>query len=62
VLITPPPISQISRNPGIEEFIDALSVIQDKEIVVQLKSDLVEHMWGLYGSMSRPYVPKSRSG
>jgi len=53
-----PPITQLSANPGIEEFIDALSVIQDKETAVLLKSDLVEHMWVLYASSSGPFTPK----
>jgi len=56
-----PPIASVRSNASIEEFMDALSEIQDKEAARNLKADLVEHMWGLYGSMSGPFAPKSNS-
>src|SRR5207237_8970224 len=53
-----PPIAPLRAVPGIDEFIDTYSVIQDKTTAHQLKRDLVDHMWALYGSSSGHFAPK----
>jgi hypothetical protein len=51
-----PPLTPLRVVPGIE-FIDAYSLIHDKSTAQQLKLDLIDHMWELYGSKSEPFAP-----
>jgi hypothetical protein len=55
-----PPIQQVVNVPGIEELVDAYSVIQDQSTARILKSDLIDHMWSLYGSSSGPFGKRNR--
>jgi hypothetical protein len=52
-----PPITPLRVVPEIEEFMEAYSLIHDKSTAQQLKLDLINHMWELYGSKSRPFAP-----
>jgi hypothetical protein len=52
-----PPITPLNVVPRIEEFIEAYSLIHDKYTAQQLKLDLIDHMWELYGSKSEPFAP-----
>jgi hypothetical protein len=52
-----PPITPLRVVPGIEEFMEAYSLIHDKSTSQQFKLDLIDHMWELYGSKSRPFAP-----
>jgi hypothetical protein len=52
-----PPITPLRVLPGIEEFMKAYSLIYDKSTAQQLKLDLIDHMWELYGSKSGPFAP-----
>jgi hypothetical protein len=53
-----PTITPLRAIPGIDEVIDAYSLIQDRTTSHQLQLDLIEHMWGLKGSSSGPFAPK----
>ena len=49
------------ENPpvcNIADFIDAQTYIRNKETCHHLRSDLVEHIWGLYGSGTGPFARK----
>jgi hypothetical protein len=52
-----PPITPLRVLPGIEEFMKTYSLIYDKSTAQQLKLDLIDHMWKLYGSKSGPFAP-----
>jgi hypothetical protein len=52
-----PSITLLRVVPGIEEFMEAYSSIHDKSTTQQLKLDLIDHMWELYGSKSEPFSP-----
>jgi hypothetical protein len=52
LLITP-----LMLVPGIEEFMEAYSLIHDKSSTQQLKLDLSDHIWEPYGSKSGPFAP-----
>jgi hypothetical protein len=45
--------------PTIEEVNEAYSLIEEKSTAQQLKKDLIEHMWELYGSKSGPFAKES---
>jgi hypothetical protein len=55
-----PPLHHLVNIPIIVELIDAYSIIQDQSTARYLKSDLVEHMWMLYGSNSGPFARTTR--
>jgi hypothetical protein len=55
-----PPLHHLVNIPSIDELIDAYSIIQDQSTARSLKSDLVEHMWTLYGSNSGPFARTTR--
>jgi hypothetical protein len=57
--VADPPISQERDIPRIEQFLDAQAIIQDKETNHQLQTNLMEHMWNLYGTSSGPFTPKA---
>jgi hypothetical protein len=52
-----PAISQHRDVPEIAQFMDAYNYIQDKETCLQLKSDLIDHTWNLYGTRTGPFAP-----
>ncbi|KAL6647174.1 hypothetical protein ACP70R_014611 [Stipagrostis hirtigluma subsp. patula] len=52
-----PPITPLRTVHGIDEYMEAYSLIQDKSTHQQLKLDLIDHMWQLYGSKSGPFAP-----
>jgi hypothetical protein len=54
-----PPITTSRSMPTIEEVNEAYSLIEEKSTAQQLKKDLIEHMWELYGSKSGPFAKES---
>ena len=52
-----PPVTPLRAAPGIEEFMEAFSLITDKSTSEQLKLDLIERIWELYGLKSGPFAP-----
>lgn len=52
------PITPLREVPTIDEFMEAYNLIHDKSTSQQLKLDLIDHMWELYGSKSGPFAPK----
>ena len=59
--VADPPINQATKIPGIQKFIDAQNIIQDREMAGQLQNDQMEHMWMLYGQCSGPFAPNNRN-
>jgi hypothetical protein len=61
------PTIHLSEWPGrenppvcnIADFIDAQTYIRNKETCHHLRTDLVEHIWGLYGSGTGPFARKA---
>jgi len=43
---------------GANKILNAQTYIQNKETCHHLRSDLVEHIWGLYGSGTGPFARK----
>ena len=54
-----PPVNHNRDVPEIAQLIDAYNLIKSKDTNEILRNDLVEHIWGLYGTSSGPFARRT---